>query len=1052
MSFTELVIKRPTLVVVMFAVFGALGLFGYSQLKYELLPKFSVPVITVATVYPGASPSEVETEITKRIEDAVSSIDKISSVNSTSREGVSFVAVEFVQDAKIDIALQDVQRKVNEIISLLPDEAKTPVLSKIAIDEFPIIRMGMTSTMPSRDFYQFIKDRVQPRLSKLAGVGNIVLIGGDEREVRINIDAEKLRGYGLSIIQVTQAVKSGNLDFPTGKIKDTDRQFIVRIAGKLESIDALRNLSVGRSKQGGDIRLSDVAEVEDGRKEYVNISRINGKTSVGVFIQKQSDANAVSVAQTVRKELMQMEKDYSAQDVRFDIAQDGSLFTVDAADAVKTDLAFAIALVALVMLVFLHSLRNSLIVMIAIPCSLISTFGVMYALGFSLNLMTLLGLSLAVGIWVDDSIVVLENIYRRLEAGDDSVTAAVRGRSEIGFTALSITLVDVVVFLPLSIVGGLIGNIMREFALVIVVSTLFSLLVSFTVTPVLAAMFSKVEHLSKGSIFGRFGLWFEEQFSRFTAWYISLLKWSLEHRGRVGLAVLGLFVGLFLIMGGGFVGGEFITQSDRGEFSVALELQPGTSIEQTNFKTQQVEQILAEIPEVEKVFTNVGASTDGFIGQNSSNLTELNVALKHKEERTKSTDDVIIDVKKRLQVIPGAQVRVNPIGLFGGANQTPIQVVVSNTSAAEAQAQARKVRDMLGTIPGTTDIRLSSEDGNPETRVEIDRQKMATFGLSLAEVGTALRVALDGDNDAKFRDGDTEYDIRILLDEHDRAHTANIAGMVFTNSKGQQVELQQFAKVYRTSGPTKLQRFNRIPSVTVFSQVNGRPSGTIGNEFKAALAASPLSSGTEISYIGDLKNQSEGFGSLGIALLAAILFMYLIMVALYDSYLSPFIVLFSLPLAIIGAILALALTAKTLNIFSILGMIMLMGLVAKNAILLVDFANKAKEDGFSTKDAVLESGKERLRPILMTTLTMILGMLPIALSHSSGSEWKTALGWVLIGGLTSSMFLTLVVVPVVYSKMDELRDSVPAFFGKLFGAKRKEVAVQPISTAQFEGK
>lgn len=1045
MTITELSIKRPSLIVVLFAALGVLGLFSYTQLSYELLPKITPPVVTITTIYPGASPNEVETSVSKLIEDAVSSLDEISAVSSTSSEGVSFVNVEFNQGADIETALQDAQRKVGEITSKLPDDVLTPTLSKFAIDEIPVLRLGVTSNMPSREFYQFIKDHVQPRFSKLAGVGQITLIGGDEREIKINLDQGKLKSYGLSILAVTEAIKASNLDFPTGKIKDADGQFIVRVAGKFNSVDELRNLVIGKSRQGGDIKLTDIAEVQDGQKDYTNISRINGKTSVGVLVQKQSDANAVEVSQLVRKEIQLMEKDYAEHVFNVNIAQDGSMFTVDAANAVKFDLALAVGLVALVMLLFLHSLRNSVIVMIAIPASLISTFIAMYAFGFSLNLMTLLGLSLVVGILVDDSIVVLENIYRRLEMGEDRMTAAVKGRNEIGFAALSITLVDVVVFVPLAMTTGLIGDIIRQFAIVVVVSTLLSLLVSFTITPALASRFAKIEHLTKHTLLGRFALGFESLYDKFSHHYLSLLKWSLANRGKVALATIAMFIGSVALLPLGFIGGEFITQSDRGEFAVTIELPPGSTIENTNHMTREVEKIIMALPEVYKVFVNVGASNEGLIGQSSNNVAELNVALVPKNERTKSTEDVGWEIKQRVQQIPGIKVRVNPIGIFGTANQTPIQIVVSGPVRDDVTIAANKVADMLRHIPGTADVRLSAEDGKPETRIEIDRQKMAAFGLSLSEVGAALRVALTGDDESKFRDGADEFDIRIQLDEFDRHRTSDIGTLTFFNRKGQAVELKQFSNIFQTTGPTKLQRRDRNAAITVFSQALSRPSGSIANDFKAMLANETLPKGVQIAYSGDLKNQEDSFGSLGLAMLAGILFVYMIMVALYDSYIYPFVVLFSIPVAIVGALLALALMMKTLNIFSILGIIMLIGLVGKNAILLVDRTNQTRdEQKLNTLDALLEAGQTRLRPILMTTLTMIIGMMPIAMSHSAGSEWKSGLAWALIGGLTSSMMLTLIVVPVVYAKVDEWREKIPSLFRHVFPKRTKKAVVHDV--------
>jgi HAE1 family hydrophobic/amphiphilic exporter-1 len=1024
MSVTRLLIQRPTLVVVLFSVLGVFGLYGYTQLSYELLPKFAPPVITITTAYPGASPDEVENSVTKLIEDAVSGLDKVDAITATSSEGVSFITIEFKQEANVDIVLQDAQRKVDAIVPRLPSEAKRPVLSKFAFDEIPVLRMGLTSQMPETEFYTFVKEKIQPRLARIAGVAQITLIGGEEREIKVNLNAEKLKSYGFSPLQVANVIKNANLDFPTGRVKDSDGQFVVRLAGKFSSLEEIRNLVIGRSKQGGEVRLADIAEVQDGVKEPTNINRINGKSSIGMFVNKQSNANAVTVSQKVREEIAKIEKEYADRGVKFDVAQDASIFTLDAAHAVQEDLMLAVLLVALVMLVFLHSIRNSFIVMIAIPCSLISTIGVMHFLDYSFNLMTLLALSLAVGIWVDDSIVVLENIYRRLELGDDKITAAVRGRDEIGLTAVSITLVDVVVFVPLALVGGIIGNIMRQFSIVMVTSTLFSLLVSFTVTPVLASRISRLEHLTKDTLMGRFGIWFEGIFERVSDRYVELLKWALQNRWKVvGSAVLMLLASCSLIPLG-FIGGEFIAQTDRGEFSVALELAPGTKLEETNAVSQKIERMLMDIPEVEKVAANVGASSDGFLTTSSSNIVDISVKLLSKEERAargmRSTTDVQMQIKQMTKDIPGVKVRINDIGVFGTANQTPIQLVVSGPDYDSVKQGALQLKEILKATKGATDVRLSAEDGNPETRIEIDRNKLAFFGLSMAEVGASLRIALAGDNDAKFREGDTEYDIRIQLDEFDRSSTDNIGSLTFVNQRGQVVELKQFANIYQATGPTKLQRRDRNYAIVVYAQLAGRSLTSVWQDAKAKLVEHPLPVGVTVSPLGDLKNQQEGFGSLGIALVAGVLFVYLIMVALYNSYKYPFVVLFSIPLAVIGALLALALTGKNLSIFTILGFIMLLGLVSKNAILLVDFANRAKEEGLNTVEALVEAGRERLRPILMTTLTMIFGMMPIALSGAAGSEWKTGLAWALVGGLTSSMFLTLVIVPVVYYWFDNI--------------------------------
>jgi HAE1 family hydrophobic/amphiphilic exporter-1 len=675
--------------------------------------------------------------------------------------------------------------------------------------------------------------------------------------------------------------------------------------------------------------------------------------------------------------------------------------------------------------------------MLAIPASMVSTFIAMYAFNMSLNLMTLLGLSLVVGILVDDSIVVLENIYRHLEKGQDGRTASVTGRNEIGFAALSITLVDVVVFVPLALVTGLVGNIMREFALVVVFSTLMSLFVSFTVTPMLASRFAKLEHLTRNSLLGRFGIWFERMFEKITAEYLHILKWSLDNRAKIVMLTIALLLASFALVPLGFIGSEFIEVADQGEFAVTIELPSGSTLENTNFVAQQAERMIAQLPEVKKMIVNVGVSSDGFLAQSSNNIAELNIALVPKKERVRSTDEVSNEIKRLISQIPGAKVRANPIGIFGTANQTPIQLVVSGPTYDDARKAASLVAGVVEKIPGTADVRLSSEEGKPEIRVEIDRQKMAALGLTVAEVGQTLRVAFNGDDESKYREGANEYTIRIVYDQLDRSRTSDIGSVTFMNRKGQLVELKQFAHIYQATGPTKLQRQDRNPSVTVLAQAVGRPSGSIGEDIKRGLAGLNLSPGVQIAYKGDLQNQSEGFESLGLAFVAAIIFMYMIMVALYDSYIYPFVVMFSVPVAMIGALLALALTMKSLSIFSILGIIMLVGLVGKNAILLVDRANQTKsEQKLSTFDALVEAGNTRLRPIMMTTVAMVFGMLPIAISAAAGSEWKSGLAWALIGGLISSLLLTLVLVPVVYSYVDGLRERIPALFKQLSWTRR----------------
>jgi HAE1 family hydrophobic/amphiphilic exporter-1 len=1021
MTITELAIKRPILIIVLFTALGLLGMVGYSQLKYESFPKIDIPVVTVQTIYPGASASEIESSITKKIEDAVSGVDKVDYMVSTSAEGLSQVTVCFLQSANIDTSLQDIQRKINQILADLPSEAKTPSLSKVSLDDLPILIVGITSNLPDTQLYQYVKNTVSPRISKQPGVGQVKITGGSEREIKVNIDIQKLKAYGLSSLQVLQAIQSSNLEFPTGSVKDRDKQFVVRLAGKFSSVEQMRQLVVAQSANGN-IKLSDVAEVQDGEKDSVISAHLNGKNTLALMIQKQSDANAVEVVKKVKNELHTLEAENRRSDFKTVIAMDNTTFTLESANAVKEDLAIAILLVAGVMLVFLHSMRNAIIVMIAIPTSLVCAFLGMWIFGYSLNVITLLALSLVIGILVDDAIVVLENIYRHLEMGKDKRIAALEGRNEIGFTALSITMVDVVIYVPLALVNGVIGGMLREFSVVIVTTTLMSLFVSFTVTPLLASRFAKLESLTAETMLGKFGRWFEAKFQKIADGYSNLIDWSLKHPGRILLLAVLLFVGTLSLVPFGFIGSEFIPTSDQDQIQVALEYAPGTKLEDSDFKTQEiVEKTIAKIPEVKTIFVGSGISETQ---RAETNKAIIYMQLVPKNERSRSTDDIRLMLKKQLERLPGVTAHVtlpSVVSMLGVS--APVQFNISGSNWDMVAQTAERVKAIAAGIPGAYDVRLSSELGQPEMSLQIDRAKMANLGLSMADVGNTLQVGLAGNTDSKYKDpvdGD-EYDINVMLDKFDRTRTADLGGLTVSNHLGQLVELNQFADIIQSTGPTQLERRDRNYAINLYAEASGRTSGDIGNDISKAVAGEKLPPGIVVEPIGTLKTQADSFISLGFALLIGITFVYLIMAALYNSFIYPLTVLFAVPLALIGALLALALTRNSLNIMTILGFIMLVGLVSKNAILLVDFTNRAREEGASMDEALREAGRQRLRPILMTTLTMILGMLPLATSSATGSEFKNGMGWALIGGLTSSMLMTLVVVPVVYIKIEQIR-------------------------------
>lgn len=1041
MSITEIAVKRPLLVITVFIVLILFGALGYKQLSYNLLPKFEANVISVATTYRGASADEVETNVTKRIEDALSSLEGLDRLTATSQEGASIVVIQLKNGVNTTLAQQDAQRKVEQIINLLPDEADRPIINKFSTDELPVLRMGVTASLPPTQLYDLIDNNIKPQLSNVSGVGQVNIIGGNEREIQVNVDQEKLRAYGLSIGQVSQAIAAANTSYPAGQLETRESQYSIRFDASVETINRLRDLIIARRANGSQIVLSNVAEVVDATTKPTAINHINAQPSIGVQIQKQSDANAVSVSELTRGRIAQLEKQYANINLKFNIAADQSTYTLASADAVVDDMMLAIIIVSVVMLLFLHSFRSAMFVLVALPSSMIPTFALMYLMGFSLNLMTLMALSLVVGILVDDSIVVLENINRHLEMGKNKRTAALEGRSEIGFTALAITLVDVVVFVPLAMTGGLIGNILREFALVVVFSTLMSLLVSFTLTPLLASRFGKVEVLNPKSLWGRLNIGFETLLTRLTNAYGQILVWVLGHKRWVFLGVIALLVGSIGLVPAGFIGGAFMPASDQGEVSVNVELAPTASIYQTNAVSQRAEQLIMKHPEVTNVFTNVGYTSNGLATASNSNIATLNVKLVDKEQRSFSTEDFGQQIKAEVGQIPGVKVTVSPVGIVG-ASQAPIQIAVKGTDLKSIRAAANTVMNVTKSVPGTQDVKFSVKDPKPEVTVNLDRQKMAQLGINASEVGIALQNAFRGNNQTKFKQGGNEYDILISLDRFDRASPQDISLLTFVNNQGKSFELSQFAQVQEQIGESVLERIDRLSSVTINAQVVGRPVGTVGSDIQKKMAQVKLPEGVSIQYLGQTQQQADAFGSLGTALVIAILLVYFIMVALYESVIYPFVVLFSIPVALVGALLALALTMESLTVFSIVGMIMLLGLVAKNAILIVDFANQLKAEGHDVVHALIEAGKERLRPILMTTLAMILGMLPIALAGGAGAETKNGMAWVIIGGLSSSLLLTLLVVPSMYLVVDRLKER---FTGrKTTPRKPQELAVADV--------
>ena len=1026
MNITEISIKRPSLIIVLFSVLTLLGFIGYKNLSYELMPDFNQPVVVIKTVYPGAEPNEVETSVSRKIEDALSNLEGVDYLVTKSLPNASIIIANLKYGTDLDKTMQDAQRYIDNIRKDLPQDSLSPLMSKVSPNDLPIMSISATSNLSSTEFYQKMKDDYLPQIQQIKGVAEITVLGGEEREIQVKINQDKLKLYKISMIQVVEAINKSGLDLPAGKVQTDKESNSVRLTGKFTSLEDINNVQVAMPVLGSPVYVKDVAVVMDGIKETTSISRYNGKNGIGLMLKKQGDANAVDVSTLVREKFKSIEEQNASAGVAFIIADDSTDNTIAAVNSVVYDLILAVILVSLVMLLFLRSFRNSFIVIVAIPTSLVTAFAVMWLLGYTLNLMTLLAMSLIIGILVDDAVVVLENIQKHLDRGKDKRTAALDGRMEIGFAALSITLVDVVVFLPILFLQVFVADMLKQFSVVVVTSTLTSLLVSFTLTPWLVSRIGKKEDLQPTNFFNRFLLWFEHQLENFTNWYGRQLEWVLSHKLIFTSFVFLLFVMTLGIMKQGIIGKELISTGDQGKFRMALEFDKSTSIHQNNVIAQKIETYIIQQPEVATVFSNVGGPSTGIgsLGVGSANKTEFTIQLKPKKElKNLPTEAFMKKLREELKTqFTGINYSMAALGLI--PRSAPIEITLSGSNSNQVMQSGNNLKAMIENIPGADNVRLSVEAGSPEYKIIPDKDKMQRLGLTTAYIGMNLRTAFTGNDDATLTENGTEYPVRIWLDEFRRQNFEDVQQLSIINPMGLPVEVSQFAIVEQGNSPSLLERKDRQPAITLTSDALGRPSGTVADDVVAYLKENPLPNGIQMTWGSDIKRQNDSFGALGSVLLISFLLIYLIMVALYDHFIYPLVVLLSIPVAGIGAFFALNLSLSNLSLFALLGLIMLMGLVVKNAILIVDFTNQLKAEGKFFKEALIIAGKGRMRPILMTTLSMIVGMLPIAMATGTAAEWKNGLAWVIIGGLLSSLILTVFLIPMVYYIVDTAKEKL----------------------------
>jgi len=1021
MKILDIPFIRPIAIVVIFGLLALIGIMQYSSMKYELIPPMDISYLTIQTVYPGASPKEVEDQVTKKIEDAISGVAKIKHVSSQSLENASILVLEFESGTNMDLAAQDVQRNVNAKLGDMPSSVKAPSVSKLSVDDAPVVELAVTANTDKGSLYELAKDTIKPDLNRIAGVGQITLLGGNARQVKVSLQQDKIERYNIPILLVLQKIGAANLDFPAGNIKAKDGEYVVRIAGKLKNLDEMKNIVIVGNPGAGTIHLGDVAKVEDTIADSETIFRYNGKEAIGVQILKQSGANAVEVSKKINAELGTLEKTNKDINLHFEIAEDSSIFTLGSAHDVFIDIILAIIFVGIIMILFLHDLRNSFIVIMAIPATLLTTMIGMGIGNFSLNLMSLLAMTLVIGILVDDSIVVIENIHRHKGIQKNLFKAAHIGTREIAFAASSVTLVIIVSFLPVSLVGGSIGSILIQFGMTIVIATAVSLVVSLFMTPLLSYKLGESKKKSNVINPKSFGAVFDRGFGKVADLFQFILAHAVRHRIITIGVSFAVLIFSFSLLAMGFVSSEFMIAIDRGEFNIELQFPERTTLEENDRLVQLIEKDLWKRKEVSKVYAKVGYS-----GRSSTNYKSIvKVVLVAKGSRTLSSTQVGEQVENAIRRMPGIKVKVSQIGLVdSGSGIIPVSYNIIGQNYDENLKVAKDWLNVMKQVPGTGDVQLSVEDGKPELQVNIDRTRMADLGLSLDTVGTSLRTALTGNTDFYYQENGIDYTIQIVLDSFDRTDTDLVANLSFSNNQGRQIRLGQFASIKNGFGPTVLERLDRQNVITVSSQAIGRTSGDINKDIQAKAATLHIPSDVEVRPSGMLASQSDSFGSLGLALILSFILVYAILAILFNSLSYPISVIFSLPFAMVGGFFALAIGHQTLNIFSIMSMILLIGLAAKNAILLVDRALKNRDERGMTDmvEAFKEAVATRIRPIFMTTAAMVAGMLPIALGLGSAGEMKQSMGVLLIGGLIFGLVVTMIIVPVSFLVVEKFKN------------------------------
>lgn len=1033
MSLSDLAIRRPVFTAMVSLCLLVLGIMGLKRLGTDLYPDVSFPFVTVQVVYKGAGPGEIETQIVKPIEDAVAGISGVDKTHSFSRESAAMIFVQFKLGENLDRAVQEVRDKVAGVAGKLPRDADPPVVSRFDVGAQPVLTYAASANLSSQQLRKLIEDDLQPALQQVEGVAAVNVVGGDVREIQVDIDPAKAKAAGLAPAQVAERIGAENVNVPAGHLALGPSELTVRSIGEFTNVEALRAMPLVSAANGSRLRLDEVAKVVDGVAERRTGALLNGRDAVIVEVVKQSGSNTVAVADQVKKALEKMTP-VLGHDFKASLLIDQSELIRENAREVWVALIFGGLMAIIIILLFLLDPRGTFISALALPTSVIGTFFVMYVLGYTLNQMTLLALSLAIGLLIDDAVVVREAITHRLEQGEDPAEAASKGTSDVGLAVLATTLTLVAVFVPVAFMPGIVGQFFRQFGLTISVAVLISLFVSFTVDPMLSARLVKRHVPGEVRTENAFFRTLRAAFDALERAYERLLGWVLAHK----LITLGI---VFALMAGSMgaaksLGAEFLAPEDRGQLQVDLKLPDQSSYALSEQRAREATALLKKIPEVTDVYAVVGP-------QGEVNKVKIRVLATDKRERVRGIAAIKDEARTVLTAnLPATRVILSDPPVIEGLGDFPPFIIrVIGPDLKVANQQAKFIADTLRAIPGSADVKIDDNPPKPELQATLDRIRAGEYGLTAGLFGTQLRLALYGDVAAKLREGKNETDIRVRITERDRTDPRQLAQLDIMTPKGP-VQLGDVASVASTDGVSVIEHENRERQIAVTSGLAaGAALGDVAAQLRSTLAQHPLPAGYNIVWDGQVKNFDEQNDAFGAAFGLAFIFIFMVLASQFESLKHPFTIMVSLPLALIGALLGLLVAGKHLSLGAMIGVILLMGLVTKNAILLVDGALQNLRAGDDLTTALLKAGPRRLRPILMTSAAMALGMLPTAFGKGTGSEFRAPMAIAVIGGVITSTFLTLLVVPIIFYGFEKIR------FSALFFWRRKE----PAAHAEVEG-